>query len=287
MAPNTVSETDDESTIASTPQNGTIFTTAAVARSIQSASQAIHDPERKIDPFDVHDPDWTFEKILPIIIDRGAQDGAGPISPHVTLAWKDLCVYGDDVGRALQQEVSTIFSDSIGGLRKLWSKPPERRLLYDINGILAPGEMLLVLGSPGSGCTTLLKMLSGRLDGYRRWAGSISYSGIPLQTMRKQFASMLTFNDAIDHHFPYLTVSQTLEFAASTKTPRMRIDGMTRRQYIEGVRDIMMSILGLKHTAHTRVGNDFVRGVSGGERRRVSIAEMVCIDDVSHSRGQH
>ncbi|KAJ4982755.1 multidrug resistance protein cdr1 [Stagonosporopsis vannaccii] len=55
----------------------------------------------------------------------------------------------------------------------------------------------------------------------------------------------------------------------------MRFDGMSRQQYIEGSRDILMAIFGLKHTANTRVGNDFVRGVSGGERRRVSIAEML------------
>jgi ATP-binding cassette subfamily G (WHITE) protein 2 (SNQ2) len=48
---------------------------------------------------------------------------------------------------------------------------------------------------------------------------------------------MLTYNDAIDHQFPYLTVSQTLEFAASPKTPRMRIDNMSRQQYVEGARE--------------------------------------------------
>lgn len=232
---------------------------------------------RKIDPFDVQDPDWNFEKILPIIIDRGAQEGTGPVSPHVTLAWKDLSVYGDDYGMALQEDVLSILPNLIAKLRRLWQELPEKRILSDIDGLLAPGEMLLVLGPPSSGCTTLLKALSGQLDGYRRWCGSINYSGIPVQTMRQQFASMLTFNDAIDHHFPYLTVSQTLEFAASTKTPRMRFDGMSRQQYIEGSRDILMTIFGLKHTANTRVGNDFVRGVSGGERRRVSIAEMVCV----------
>jgi ATP-binding cassette subfamily G (WHITE) protein 2 (SNQ2) len=53
------------------------------------------------------------------------------------------------------------------------------------------------------------------------------------------------------------------------------MDGVSRKQYIEGIKNILMAIFGLRHTAQTRVGNDFVRGVSGGERRRVSIAEMV------------
>ncbi|KAH7071476.1 ABC-2 type transporter-domain-containing protein [Paraphoma chrysanthemicola] len=255
--------------------NATYDTDEETTSTIQPGLQADHDSDRKVDPFDVHDPDWRFEKILPIIINRGEQDGTGPVSPHVSLAWKDLSVYGNDVGRALQEDVLSALPILITKFRRLWQTPPEKKILSDIDGLLDPGEMLLVLGPPSSGCTTLLKVLSGQLDSYRRWSGSISYSGIPVQTMRQRFASMLTFNDAIDHHFPYLTVSQTLDFAASTKTPQTRFDGMTRQQYIEGSRDILMTIFGLRHTANTRVGNDFVRGVSGGERRRVSIAEML------------
>lgn len=269
-------ESNDETRASCTSPYESSSTDVATSRS-PSASQVSFDPDRKIDPFDVDDPEWMFEKILSVIINRGAKDGTGPLSPHVTLAWKDLSVYGDDVGRASQQDVSSIFSDIFAKLRKLWIQPSEKRILYECSGFLEPGEMLLVLGPPSSGCTTLLKMLSGDLDSYRRWSGSINYSGISLDTMRQQFASMLTFNDAIDHHFPYLTVSQTLEFAASTKTPRIRIDGMSRKQYIQGASNVLMTIFGLKHTANTRVGNDFVRGVPGGERRRVSIAEMVCV----------
>lgn len=255
--------------------NETQLSSAAVARLVRRVSQAAHDPDRKIDPFDVDDPDWTLERTLAIAIDRGAQDGAGPLSPHVTLAWKDVSVYGDDVGRATQQDALSLFTGLIPLIQRAWKKPPEKRILHDIDGLLAPGEMMLVLGPPGSGCTTLLKMLSGQIEGYRKWSGSLSYSGVDVQTMRKRFASMLAFNDAIDQHFPYLTVSQTLEFAASTKTPRVRMDGISRQQFIEGARDVLMAIFGLQHTANTLVGNDFVRGVSGGERRRVSIAEMV------------
>jgi ABC-type uncharacterized transport system YnjBCD ATPase subunit len=277
MSPNTSDDTDDETITSSAPQNDQneeSLSPAAVARLVRRVSAA-HDPDRKIDPFDVDDPNWTLERTLAIAIDRGARDGAGPLSPHVTLAWKDVSVYGDDVGRATQQDALSLFTNLITMIRNSLKKPQERRILHDIDGILAPGEMMLVLGPPSSGCTTLLRMLSGQIEGYRKWSGSISYSGINLETMRKRFAGMLTFNDAIDHHFPYLTVSQTLEFAASTKTPRMLMDGVSRKQYIEGIKNILMAIFGLRHTAQTRVGNDFVRGVSGGERRRVSIAEMV------------
>jgi ABC-type multidrug transport system ATPase subunit len=55
--------------------------------------------------------------------------------------------------------------------------------------------------------------------------------------------------------------------------PRNRIPGVTREQYAKHMRDVIMAVFGLGHTLNTKVGNDFVRGVSGGERKRVSIAE--------------
>lgn len=55
--------------------------------------------------------------------------------------------------------------------------------------------------------------------------------------------------------------------------PRNRVPGVSRQQYAEHMRDVLMAVFGLSHTINTKVGNDFIRGVSGGERKRVSIAE--------------
>lgn len=74
--------------------------------------------------------------------------------------------------------------------------------------------------------------------------------------------------------FPHLTVGETLTFAAAARAPRSRQAGQTREEYIKHVRDVVMAVFGLSHTINTKVGNDFIRGVSGGERKRVSIAEM-------------
>jgi len=74
--------------------------------------------------------------------------------------------------------------------------------------------------------------------------------------------------------FPHLTVGQTLNFAAAARAPRSRVQGMSRAQYVAHVRDVVMAVFGLSHTINTKVGSDYVRGVSGGERKRVSIAEM-------------
>lgn len=71
----------------------------------------------------------------------------------------------------------------------------------------------------------------------------------------------------------FIQVGQTLNFAAQARAPRNRLPGVTRKRYAKHMTDVIMAIFGLSHTYNTRVGNDFVRGVSGGERKRVSIAE--------------
>lgn len=69
-------------------------------------------------------------------------------------------------------------------------------------------------------------------------------------------------------------MGDTLEFAAEARAPRIRPFNVTREQYAQHMRDVIMAIFGLSHTINTKVGNDYVRGVSGGERKRVSIAEV-------------
>ena len=80
-----------------------------------------------------------------------------------------------------------------------------------------------------------------------------------------------------DIHYATLTVAQTLAFALSTKTPgpAARLPGVSRKQFDSEVLETVLKMLNISHTAQTLVGNEFVRGVSGGERKRVSIAEMM------------
>ncbi len=92
--------------------------------------------------------------------------------------------------------------------------------------------------------------------------------------MHRDFRGEVVYNAETDVHFPNLTVGQTLSFAARARTPRTRIPGVSRDMWAEHMRDVVMAVFGLSHTLNTKVGNDFVRGVSGGERKRVSIAEV-------------
>lgn len=91
--------------------------------------------------------------------------------------------------------------------------------------------------------------------------------------MRSSFRGDVLYNAEIDCHLAHLTVGETLSFASSAHSLRHVPGGVTRSQADTMMRDVMMSIFGISHTVDTRVGDDFVRGVSGGERKRVSIAE--------------
>ncbi|TLS30035.1 hypothetical protein PpBr36_02249 [Pyricularia pennisetigena] len=77
----------------------------------------------------------------------------------------------------------------------------------------------------------------------------------------------------VDYHFPRLTVGEILYFAARARCPRNLMH--YKHEYAEQMRDVVMATLGISHTKNTRIGNDFIRGVSGGKRKRVNIAEAV------------
>lgn len=156
-----------------------------------------------------------------------------------------------------------------------FSSGQPKEILRRFDGFMDSGELLLVLGRPGSGCSTFLKTLTGELHGLKLDSNSeVNYSGIPQSTMMKQFKGEMVYNQEVDKHFPHLTVGQTLEFAAAVRTPAARLQGMSREQYSKLMTKVVMAVFGLSHTYNTKVGNDHVRGCSGGERKRVSIAEM-------------
>ncbi|KAF2804985.1 uncharacterized protein BDZ99DRAFT_511487 [Mytilinidion resinicola] len=191
------------------------------------------------------------------------------------MRWKNVKVYGEDVGSRAQSDISTVISDLYKSVQGIWRRNPQKEILHGIDGVLNEGEMLLVLGGPGSGCTTLLKTLAGHHGGYSKKKGVIRCSGISITKVMERFRGSVVYNGAVESHFPELTVGQTLDFAAKTKTPHRRIDGISRAEYAARITDIIGTAFGLRHTFQTRVGNDFIRGVSGGERRRVTIAEML------------
>ncbi|RDL33925.1 putative ABC1 transport protein [Venustampulla echinocandica] len=191
------------------------------------------------------------------------------------IVWKNLKVCGSGSKINYQNTVGSVLLAPLR-IGRVFGRSPEKSILNEFDGVLKSGEMLVVLGRPGSGCSTLLKSLMGELHGLdMKPQSEINYNGITQKQMRKHFKGEMVYNQEVDKHFPHLTVRQTLEFASRVRTPRERlVEGLSRETWAEHMAKVMMAVFGLSHTANTRVGNEFIRGVSGGERKRVSIAEM-------------
>ncbi|KFA79185.1 hypothetical protein S40288_02404 [Stachybotrys chartarum IBT 40288] len=157
---------------------------------------------------------------------------------------------------------------------------PSRTLLHGFSGSIDSGEMLLVIGKPGSGCTTFLKSLANMHEEYESVHGTITYSGRPAR-QSDQDPVRLTFCEEEDSHLPTLTVAQTLRFAI-----RATWDASAPRDTINAAVKTLCRCVGLSHVLGTKVGNAAIRGISGGERRRVSLAEamatcpdVLCLDN--------
>ncbi|KAJ5273331.1 hypothetical protein N7478_008456 [Penicillium angulare] len=148
------------------------------------------------------------------------------------------------------------------------------QILHNIDALVHPGELLVALGPPGSGCSTLLKTIAGETHGIIIDGGSeFNYEGISFRDMHSRFRGESIYTAEQDVHLPMLTVGQTLEFVALARAPRAIPGNIPRDAYAKSLRNVIMAVFGIRHTRDSRVGNEFVRGISGGERKRVSIAE--------------
>jgi ATP-binding cassette subfamily G (WHITE) protein 2 (SNQ2) len=160
--------------------------------------------------------------------------------------------------------------------------------LDQVSGYLPQGEMCLVLSSQDLPVTTLLRALCGRLNASDEVSGSILVNGIPLAKSNQGWRRLSPYVSATDaSHSPVLTVKETFEFAAQctsdgTGNPSNKSAGSSKNNTSSGspediarrVND-MMDVLQLSHVADTVVGDENLRGISGGQKRRVTVGEMM------------
>lgn len=173
--------------------------------------------------------------------------------------------------------------------------------------------MCLVLGCPGAGCTTFLRTIANQREGYSNVSGEVTYAGITAEEMQKYYKGEVVYNQEGESPSitPYHSASNSplrryshrdtdcgadfevrpfhvcsistlclstlpsLRVTRKTPGPNGRLPGISRREFDREVEDLLLRMLNIPHTKNTLVGDEFVRGVSGGERKRVSIAEMM------------
>ncbi|KAJ4749522.1 ABC transporter G family member 36 [Rhynchospora pubera] len=184
-------------------------------------------------------------------------------------------------------------------LHILPSRKTQMPILHDVSGIIKPRRMTLLLGPPGSGKTTLLLALAGKLDSDLKVSGKVTYNGHNMnEFVPERTAAYISQHD---NHIGEMTVRETLAFSARCQGVGTRYDMLTelsRREKTANIKpdpdvdmymkasamggqeanvvtDYIIKILGLEICADTMVGNDMIRGISGGQRKRVTTGEML------------
>lgn len=222
----------------------------------------------------------AYETLVKEIVNK-----AGLTQPEIGLGWRDLTVQVDVASGAPVETVGTqalgvwkgVYQSLLGLMR--WRRaarlPPEERyhtILSKVSGYARPGEMVLVLAPPGGGASTLLKMLALRHQGFASSSGQVLYNGEVIPASHAvAYKHTLRVIGQDDDHFPQLSVRDTLSYAAEFKLPDFYpyAPVLRRHRVLQVART-----LGISNTLDTPVGDAILRGVSGGEKKRVTVGEM-------------
>ncbi|BBN07153.1 ATP-binding cassette, subfamily G (WHITE), member 2 [Marchantia polymorpha subsp. ruderalis] len=143
------------------------------------------------------------------------------------------------------------------------SKSDNQVLLHSLTGYAEPGAMLAIMGPSGSGKSTLLDSLAGRLAKNARLTGDIKLNGRRKTTLSYGIAAYVT---QVDELIGTLTVRETVEYSA-----RLRLPGSMPVAERKAIVKSTIVEMGLQDCQNTYIGNWHLRGLSGGEKRRLSI----------------
>lgn len=247
---------------------------------------------------DFGDPEQFFQRI------RQRFDAVNLEYPKIEVRFQELKVdaYVYTGSRALPTIPNFIYNMTEAFLRQLKIFPGRRKklsILDGVSGIVQPSRLTLLLGPPSSGKTTLLLALAGRLSSDLQMSGNITYNGHSLNEFVPQRTS--AYVSQLDWHAAEMTVRETLEFSGRCQGVGIKYDMLTelsRREKNAGIKpdedlDIFMKalalegkqtnlvveyiikILGLDVCADTLVGDEMIKGISGGQKKRLTTGELL------------
>ncbi|GMF41680.1 unnamed protein product [Phytophthora lilii] len=216
--------------------------------------------------------------------------------PEMEVRFSNLSLAADIVvadDHATKYELPTLPNElkkTLMGPKKLTVR---KEILKNVSGRFTPGKITLLLGQPGSGKSALMKILSGRFPMTKNitMEGDVSFNNIPREQIEDRLAQFVSYVNQRDKHFPTLTVKETLEFAHTfcggkllEQGKGMLEMGAAQHNDLEALEatnnifanypEVVIQQLGLQICQDTIVGDNMLRGVSGGERKRVTTGEM-------------
>ncbi|MFS7906163.1 putative ABC transporter, P-loop containing nucleoside triphosphate hydrolase [Helianthus anomalus] len=230
---------------------------------------------------------------------RDRVDKVGISLPTVEVRFQNLtieadCYIGDRALPSLPNAARNTVESLLNYIGINLSKKTKLTILKDVSGIIKPSRMTLLMGPPSSGKTTLLLAMSGKLDSSLKVKGEITYNGHKLnEFVPRKTSAYISQNDV---HVGEMTVKETLDFSARCQGVGSRLEMLTelaRREKQAGIfpeadLDLFMKataiegdasnlityytlrILGLDVCRDTFVGDAMRRGISGGQKKRVT-----------------
>ncbi|KAJ0102720.1 hypothetical protein Patl1_05926 [Pistacia atlantica] len=261
----------------------------------------------------MHDKKHLMESILKVVEDdnekfllrlRERTDRVGIEIPKIEVRFEHLSIEGDayDGTRALPTLLNSSLNaieGFLGFFRLFPSKKKVVQILQDVSGVVKPSRMTLLLGPPGSGKTTLLQALAGKKDKSLRVTGRVTYCGHEFCEFFPQ--RTCAYISQHDLHHGEMTVRETMDFSGRCLGVGAKYEllaELSRREKEAGIKpdpeidafmkatamagqetslatDYVLKILGLDICGDIMVGDEMRRGISGGQKKRVTTGEML------------
>ncbi|CAM9157731.1 unnamed protein product [Ectocarpus fasciculatus] len=209
-------------------------------------------------------------------LEEGLLGGAAHGSEEPAFATKstyDVAWYRTNTGEiTMSRGCRLVFRDLVYTVTSAYDGKTKSQLLKKVSGRAHPGEMCALMGASGAGKSTLLDVLAGRKT-MGEIDGDILFNGMPrTRTVMRSAAYVMQDN----HHIGCFTVHQTLMYAAHLRMPE-RFSMESKELRVKKI----MDMLGLTEHENTVVGDENIRGLSGGQQKRLSIGvEIINLPDL-------